>query len=82
MNSLEAEVTALKDEAACRRENCLLAARFHLDDWQLGIQRSLDVIEAAYRVLADQAAAWRAELLELMIVLLILVEIMLTLTGF
>jgi hypothetical protein len=60
----------------------LLASRFHLDDWEQSIQRSLNVIEAAYRVLADQAAAWRSELLELMIVLLILVEIVLTLTGF
>ncbi len=60
----------------------LLVARFHLDDWQQSIQRSLDVIEAAYQVLADQAAAWRAELLELAIVLLIMVDIMLTLTGF
>lgn len=60
----------------------LMSGRFHLDVWQQSIQRSLDVIETAYRVLADQAAAWRAELLELMIVLLILTEIMLTLTGF
>jgi hypothetical protein len=60
----------------------LLASRFHLDDWERSIQRSLDVIETAYRVLADQAAAWRSELLEVLIVLLILVEIILTLAGY
>jgi hypothetical protein len=59
----------------------LLAARFHLDVWQQSIQRSLDVIEGAYRVLADQGAAWRAELLELTIVVLIVVEILLNVTG-
>jgi hypothetical protein len=60
----------------------LLAARFLLDEWQNSIQRSLDVIEGAYRVLADQGAAWRAELLELTIVVLIVVEIGLTLVGY
>jgi hypothetical protein len=60
----------------------LLAAKFHLDAWQAGIQRSLDVMEGAYRVLADQAAAWRLEFLELMIVLLIAAEVLLTLMGY
>src|SRR5690606_38821217 len=41
----------------------LLSARFYLADWHQNIQRSLDVLEGAYRVLADQAAVWRAELL-------------------
>lgn len=60
----------------------LLSARFYLADWHQNIQRSLDVLEGAYRVLADQAAVWRAELLELTIVLLIVVEIVLTLIGY
>jgi hypothetical protein len=60
----------------------LLATRFYLAEWQESIQRSLDVIEGAYRVLADQAAAWRAEALELLIALLVAVEIILTLLGY
>jgi hypothetical protein len=60
----------------------LLSARFYLEQWQESIQRSLNVIESAYRVLADQAAAWRAEALELSIVLLIVIEIVLTLMGY
>ncbi|MDP1826544.1 MAG: hypothetical protein Q8L48_24960 [Archangium sp.] len=56
----------------------LLAGRFHIDVWQENIQRSLDVIEGAYKVLADQAAGWRTELVELTIMLLLLVEIVLS----
>jgi hypothetical protein len=60
----------------------LLATRFYLEEWQQSVQRSLDVIEGAYRVLADQAAAWRSEVLELLIVLLVFAEILLTLLGY
>jgi hypothetical protein len=59
----------------------LLAARFHLDVWERSIERSLNVIEGSYRVLSEQGAAWRAELLELTIVVLIVVEIALNLLG-
>jgi hypothetical protein len=60
----------------------LLATRFYLEEWQQSVQRSLDVIESAYQVLADQAAAWRSEILELIIVVLIVAEILLTLLGY
>jgi hypothetical protein len=53
----------------------LLVARFHLDDWEQSIRRSLDVVEGVYRVVADQTATSRAEFLEVMIVILILLEI-------
>lgn len=56
----------------------LLAGRFHLDSWQDSIRRSLEVIEGGYKVLADQAAAWRTELIELTIMVLLLVDIVLT----
>jgi hypothetical protein len=55
----------------------LVAQRFHLETWEQSIERSLEVAEGAYRVVADQAAALRGELLEVLVVLLILVEIVL-----
>ena len=52
-----------------------LASRFHLQDWEQSIQRKLEVIEGIYQVLSDQAATYRGELLEIIIVLLIIIEI-------
>jgi hypothetical protein len=54
-----------------------MAARFHLGEWEQGIRRKLDVIEGVYTVLSDQSATYRAELLEIIVVLLILVEVVL-----
>lgn len=59
----------------------LLAARFHIDAWERSIERSLAVIEGAYRVVSDQAATYRAELLEWIIIALIAFEIAMTLWG-
>jgi hypothetical protein len=56
----------------------LLAARFHLEAWEHSIQRKLEVAEGAYRVVSDQAATSRMEVLEIVVVLLILLEIILT----
>jgi hypothetical protein len=53
-----------------------LAVRFHLEEWGTNIRRSLAVLEGIYQVLSSQSATYRAELLELTIVLLILVEIL------
>jgi len=53
----------------------LLSARFHLDEWGQSIRHSLDVVEGVYQVLSDQAAKYRTELLELIIVVLITFEI-------
>jgi hypothetical protein len=55
----------------------LLAARFHLREWERSIQRKLDVIESVYRVVSDQAAAYRSEFLELVVIGLILLEVLL-----
>ncbi len=54
-----------------------LATRFHLPEWEQSIQRKLEVIEGIYQVLSDQAATYRSEVLEIVVVLLILVEIIL-----
>ena len=59
----------------------MLARRFHLADWQQSIQRSLDTVEGAHRVIAEQASASRIELLEAIVILLILVEVVNALWG-
>ena len=55
----------------------LLASRFALDTWQRSIERSLHVAEDVYRVVSDQAATLRGELLEILVILLILIELLL-----
>lgn len=57
----------------------ILAARYHLDQWEQSIQRSLEVVEGVYRVLSDQAASYRTELLEIIVIILILFEIVMAL---
>ncbi len=55
----------------------LLGRRFHLEEWEQSIQRKLSVLQGVYEVLADQTATYRAEVLEIIIVLLIAFEIVL-----
>jgi hypothetical protein len=57
------------------RVHHLLAARFHLDDWDSSIKRSLEVVEGVYQVVSDQSATYRTELLEIVVILLIVFEI-------
>jgi hypothetical protein len=57
----------------------MVAGRFHLDDWQLGIQRKLEVAEGVYQVVSDQTDTYRSEFLELVVVILILLEIVVAL---
>lgn len=57
----------------------LLAARFHLPEWEGDIRRKLEVLEGVYEVMSNQAAHFRMEFLELVVVLLILLEVVLTL---
>jgi hypothetical protein len=53
----------------------LLAQRFHLEEWEHNIRQSLSVVQEVYQVLSDQAASYRMELLEMIVVALILVEL-------
>jgi hypothetical protein len=55
----------------------LVATRFHLETWEQNIQRKLEVAEGAYQVVSDQAAGFRTEFLEVIIVFLILLEVVL-----
>ena len=52
-----------------------LTARFHLDQWDHTIRRSLDVVQEVYQVVSDEAATNRTELLEIVVVVLICIEI-------
>ena len=51
----------------------------HLETWEENIQRKLEVAEGAYQVLSDQAAGFRTEFLELVVIFLILLEVVLAL---
>jgi hypothetical protein len=55
----------------------LLATRFHLREWERAIQHKLEVIEGVYQVVSDQTVAFRAEFMEVIVIVLIIVEIVL-----
>jgi hypothetical protein len=57
----------------------LLAARFHLREWERNILRKLETAEGVYQVLSDQANTYRTDLMEVIVILLILLEIILAL---
>ncbi len=61
------------------RVHRLIAGRFRLSDWEQSIRASLDVVEGAYQVVSDQAASFRIEFLELVVIVLITIEIVLAL---
>jgi hypothetical protein len=56
----------------------LLVARFHLDQWSQSIRQSLNVAEGVYQVLTEQVSARRIEVMELVVIILIAVEIVLS----
>jgi hypothetical protein len=53
----------------------LIARRFHIEEWEQSIRRSLEVVEGVYAVISDQAATYRTEVLEIIVIVLILFEI-------
>jgi hypothetical protein len=56
-----------------------LSIRFHLEHWGRNIRRSIAVLESIYQAMSDQAAIYRTEALEIIVVVLILVEVLLSL---
>lgn len=72
-------VLKLVGEPYLARVYRLVASRFHLETWEQSIQRKLDVAEGVYQVVSDQAAAFRMEFLEMVIIALIAFEILWTL---
>ena len=59
----------------------LASGRFHLEEWSRNVRESLTVLESIYEALTQQSATYRAEFLELVIVLLILYEIIAAMLG-
>lgn len=59
----------------------LLAQRLHLDEWAANIRESLDAAEGVHQVLSDQAATYRIEFLEIIVIVLIAMEIVMALLG-
>lgn len=53
----------------------LVSQRFHLSEWDASILRKLQTLESIYEKVSDQAANYRLELLEWIIILLIAFEI-------
>jgi hypothetical protein len=53
----------------------LAAQRFHLSDWDASILRKLKTVESIYEKISDQQSAFRMEVLEWIIILLIAVSI-------
>ncbi|HEY4312976.1 MAG TPA: hypothetical protein VGN12_26225 [Pirellulales bacterium] len=57
----------------------MLAGRFHLDNWERSIERSLRTMEDVYGIVSDRADTFRAEFMEVVIIVLIALEIILAL---
>lgn len=53
----------------------LASQRFHLSEWDASILRKLQTLESIYEKVSDQAATYRAEILEWIIIILIAFEI-------
>jgi len=53
----------------------LVSERFHLAEWDASILRKLQTLESIYQKISDEAATWRMELLEWIIIILIAVSI-------
>jgi uncharacterized Rmd1/YagE family protein len=53
----------------------LIAERYDLDKWQKSVAHKLASLESIYQKIADESAARRSELLEMIIIALIALEI-------
>jgi uncharacterized Rmd1/YagE family protein len=73
-------VLKLPGDQYIARVYSLLAKRFHLEEWEQSIRRTLEVIEGVHAVISDQAATYRTEILEIILILLILTEIVMAVT--
>lgn len=56
----------------------LASQRFHLEEWDASILRKLGAVESIYSKISDQQSAWRMEVLEWIIILLIAVSIVIS----
>ena len=76
MRSSTSNVLKIVGDQYLARVYRLMATRFHLPEWEKGIQRKLEVLEGLYQVISDQNSAFRSEFLEVVVVVLILTEIL------
>ncbi len=58
-----------------------ISKRFHLSDWDTSILRKLETLDSIYSKLSDQVATKRSLILEIIVVVLISAEIVLSLVG-
>lgn len=56
----------------------LASQRFHLSDWDASILRKLSTLDSIYSKISDQQSAWRMEVLEWIIILLIAISIVIS----
>lgn len=57
----------------------LAGQRLHLEEWDTSILRKLNTLESLYQKMSDQQIAWRMEVLEWIIIVLIAVSILISL---
>lgn len=56
----------------------LASQRFHLSEWDASILRKLGTLDSIYSKISDQQSAWRMEVLEWIIILLIAISIVIS----
>jgi hypothetical protein len=56
----------------------MLSARFHLDEWERSIERSLTVVEGVYQIVSDESDTKRSETLEWIVIILIAFEVVMS----
>lgn len=88
IRELEIEATSLFERADSSlkligdqylaRVYALASSRFHLDEWQRSIRRKLETVGDVYDLLVQQAGVRRMEFLEIVVIVLIALEIVLT----
>ena len=57
--------------------NDFIGINSHLEEWDASILRKLHILDSIYHNISDQAATWRLELLEWIVIVLIAVSILL-----
>ena len=51
----------------------------HVDDWEESIDQKIEVIQRSYNLLTEEVVTYRAELMEIAIIVIIFMELLLSL---
>jgi hypothetical protein len=78
---MENSVKAVGDDYAARLVN-LVAARLGVADWKGNVREKLKTLDDIHRFAVEQTTSSRANLLELTVVLILIIDLVLLLTGF